>query len=279
MNTQLSALPKADLHMHTTSSDGAFSAPDVVRMAHAAGLSTISITDHDTVDAVPEAIAAAKELGMTCIPGIELTAICGGVDIHILGYFFDHTSKVLHEFIDRACIKRTERAQKIIAKLNALGVALTMSDVMKRALGAAIGRPHIAGALIDRGFVPNYQKAFHLYLADNGPAYEHIDTLTLAEAVELLHNLGGIAVIAHPAVLKEEILKEAIEAGVDGIEVIHPSSFPNKVELFRSIATEYFLVQTGGSDFHGGVRNDNQNLGRYFVGEEYVTKMKAVLHY
>ena len=265
--------------MHTTCSDGGFAVRDVVVQAKAAGLGIISITDHDTVDAVPDAIAIAKELGMECIPGIELTTRCGDVDMHMLGYFFDHTSSRLRDYIDKVCLKRIERAERIVRKLNKIGITLTMSDVMHRAGGAAVGRPHIAGALLDRGFVPTYQKAFHMYLADNGPAFEQIDVLSVKEGVELLHSLGGLAVIAHPAILKDDAIKTAIDAGVDGIEVIHPSHIGGKVALYRGIATEYFLVQTGGSDFHGGARNDNHNLGKHYVTEEYVTKMRAALRY
>jgi predicted metal-dependent phosphoesterase TrpH len=270
---------KVDLHVHTTCSDGAHSTSEVVGMLYQQGVRTFSITDHDTVDAIPDALREATGRGMTCIPGIELSTRHANSDVHMLGYFFDYTSPVLQEYVDRTCVKRIERAEKIVRKLNGLGVGITMSDVMKRASGMVVARPHIAGALIDRGYVGTYARAFQVYLSDAGPAFAPIDTVTVREGVELLHALGGLAVVAHPAILPEEVLREAIDAGVDGIEVVHPSNTAAREELYRSIASEFFLVQTGGSDFHGGSRNDGANLGRYFVSEEYIEKMKSVLQY
>ncbi len=270
---------KVDLHVHTMCSDGAHSTSEVVGMLYQQGVRVFSITDHDTVDAIPDALREAAGRGMTCIPGIELSTRHGKSDVHMLGYFFDYTSSVLQEYIDRTCVKRLERAERMVRKLNGLGVGITMSDVMKRASGAVIARPHLAGALIDRGYVGTYARAFQVYLSDNGPAFEPIDTISVREGTELLHALGGIAVIAHPAILPDDVLREAIDAGADGIEVVHPSNTAAREELYRSIASEFFLVQTGGSDFHGGTRNDGANLGRYFVTEEYVEKMKSALQY
>ncbi|HZV12196.1 MAG TPA: PHP domain-containing protein [Candidatus Kapabacteria bacterium] len=266
------------MHTHTICSDGALDTKALVDKIHAAGISIFSVTDHDTVEAVPAAMEAAKALGMECIPGIEMSTKLGNIDVHLLGYFFNHTSPAMKEYTENSKSQRIRRAERMIGKLNALNLTITMDDVMKQAKGPVIGRPHIAAAMIANKCVVTFSEAFQKYIGNGGPAYEPLNYLTFSEAVELLHSLGGIAVIAHPAVLSEEILLQAINGGADGIETIHPSSNAAQTETFRSIASEYFLLETGGSDFHGGARNDLANLGKYWIPVERVEKIRTSLN-
>jgi predicted metal-dependent phosphoesterase TrpH len=266
---------KADLHTHTICSDGALDTNTLVEKIHAAGISIFSVTDHDTVDALPEAINAAKALDMECIPGIEMSTKLGNIDVHLLGYFFNHTSPVMKEYTETSKSQRIKRAERIVGKLNAMNLTITIDDVIKQAKGPVIGRPHIAAAMIANKCVATFSEAFQKYIGNGCPAYEPLNYLTFQEAVELLHSLGGVAVIAHPAVLSEELLLQAINGGADGIETIHPSSNNAQTETFRSIASEYFLLETGGSDFHGGTRNDLSNLGKYWIPAERVEKIRS----
>lgn len=265
---------KADLHTHTLFSDGALDAQTLVTRVHDAGISIFSVTDHDTVDALPAAAETAKAFGMECITGIEMSTRMGNIDVHLLGYFFDHTSPLMKEYTEKCKRERMVRAAKIVEKLNALKLSITVADVVKQAKGSVIGRPHIAAAMIANNCVATFTEAFQKYIGNNCPAYEPLNYLTFPEGVELLHSLGGIAVIAHPAVLNEEILLQALQGGADGIETTHPSASAAQTESFRSIASEYFLLETGGSDFHGGTRNDGSNLGKYWISAERVEKLR-----
>ncbi|HET7152351.1 MAG TPA: PHP domain-containing protein [Candidatus Kapabacteria bacterium] len=268
---------KADLHTHTLYSDGALDTKTLVDKINAAGISMFSVTDHDTIDALPEAIEYSKTLGMECITGIEMSTKMGAIDVHLLGYFFDHNAPAIKEYATVSKAGRIKRAEKIVAKLNGLGLTITMDDVTQRAKGSVIGRPHIAAAMIANKCVTNFAEAFQKYIGNDGPAYEPLNYLSFSEAVELLHSIGGIAVIAHPAILSEDVLYKAVNDGADGIETIHPSANTTQTETFKNIASEYFLLETGGSDFHGGTRNDLPNLGKYWIPVERVEKIRSSL--
>jgi len=271
---------KADLHTHTTASDGAFDAATLVGKLHDANISIFSVTDHDTVGSIPAAMGAARELQMECIPGIEMNTWLDESDVHILGYFFDYTAPAMMEYTARCKRERLKRAEKMIEKLNALHIPLTMEEVLRQSNGAVVGRPHIAAALLAGKYTSVFAEAFYKYIGNSGPAYEPLRHFSFPEALTLMHSLGGIAVIAHPAIISEETLLQAINAGADGIEVTHPSSSTSQSNMYRSIASEYFLIETGGSDFHGGARNDLPNLGKYWIPGERVEKIRnfARLH-
>jgi 3',5'-nucleoside bisphosphate phosphatase len=267
---------KADLHTHTNYSDGKFLPSELIKRAKTAGLNYIAITDHDNVDGIDEAIETGKEIGIEVVPGVELSSDYKGREVHVLGYFFDYKNPELLEYLKTFRGLRRERAEKIVTKLNNLKIPLTMEDILSMVKGnVSIGRPHIAFALIDKNYIHNYYEAFVKYIGDGKPAYEKKKNLTTKEAIQLISKAGGLSFVAHPGKnIRDEALIEIIEQGLDGIEVIHPSHSPEYVTYFQDFASQYFLLESGGSDFHGGRINDDSILGTFWVPEQKVVAMK-----
>jgi predicted metal-dependent phosphoesterase TrpH len=267
---------RADLHTHTYYSDGKFSPSVLVRKAKDCGLNFISVTDHDNVDGISEAIEAGKSLNVEVIPGVELSSECKGNEVHVLGYFMDYKSSDLLEHLVQFRGKRKIRAEKIVEKLNDLHIPLTMDDVMEQVKNfASIGRPHIAYAMVEKNFVSNYYEAFMKYLGDFKPAYEKKPNISTRDAIKLITGAGGLAFVAHPGkTIRDELLIEIMENGIDGIEVVHPSHSAEDVRYFQGMASQYFLLESGGSDFHGGRINDDSILGAYWVSSKKVLAMK-----
>jgi predicted metal-dependent phosphoesterase TrpH len=240
-----------DLHLHTTASDGVLSPEQLVDACAAADLAAIAVTDHDSTLAVARAASAAAPLGMEVIPGVELSAREGDRDIHILGLHLEDLS-TLELTLSRFRDSRVTRAAAIVAKLNSLGLAITMDDVERESAGSAIGRPHIARALVARGLVASVRIAFDRYLAAGRPAYVAKDLFTVAGALELIHRAGGIAVFAHPgADGSVETLSRFRALGLDGVEVRHPSHSAEDIARISTIAAHLGLLRSGGSDWHG----------------------------
>jgi len=267
---------KADLHTHTNYSDGKFTPSELVRKAKSSGLNYLSITDHDNVDGLDEAIETGKEIGLEVIPGVELSSDYKGREVHILGYFFDYKNPELLEYLISFRKLRLERAEKIVNKLNNLKIPIKMDEVLDKVKGnTSIGRPHIAFALIDGNYIHNYYEAFVKYIGDGKPAYEKKKNIETKEAIKLISKAGGVSFVAHPGKnIRDEALIEIIEQGIDGIEVIHPSHSPDYVTYFQDFASQYFLLESGGSDFHGGRINDDSILGTFWVSEQKVIAMK-----
>lgn len=268
---------KADLHLHTTYSDGFFSPQDVIGKAKSKNISIISITDHDSVSSFEEASVFAENEGILLISGTELSTYIDGREIHILGYFLDTQNDELKKILKFFCDERTHRAERILWKLKNQGITIGIEEVLESAKNSPITRPHIASLLVDKGFVKTYYEAFNLYLGNNAPCYErkiHIDPGTVFEVVTAA---DGLSFIAHPANTPEDIIRKLIDAGVDGIEVVHPSHSPSQEKSFRELANAYFLLQSGGSDFHGGKKNDEDNFGNFCIPESYVNNMKKRL--
>jgi predicted metal-dependent phosphoesterase TrpH len=246
---------RADLHIHSTHSDGTLSPEEIVRLAAEAHLAAVSVTDHDNVAGVGEATDCGARLGVEVIPGVELSAIEDGSDIHMLGYFIDVSHEPLMEHLDLFRNARRIRAERMVEKLNKLGLDITIDAVLEKAGPAAIGRPHVAEALVDEGLVLSYEEVFRRYIGFGGPAYEPKYEISVVKAVDLIHDSGGLAVVAHPGVyLKEGTLKKIFDAGVDGIETVHPKHSAQTTDRFRALARELGLVETGGSDYHGDNR-------------------------
>ena len=261
--------------MHTTYSDGVLSPYELVKRCKQRGLSIIAITDHDSVDAFPDAIEYGKEFGVEVIPGVELSALVGDKDVHILGYFVDYTSKRLQEYLEFFRIERKKRAERIVAKLNSINVPLKIESVMQRAGKGAVGRPHIAYAMVDSGFIQSYQEAFEKFIGNGGPAYERKFNLSPEEAIKLISSSGGLSFLAHPGrYTSDEVVNQLIKSGLDGIEVIHPSHMQSHTAHYRGVVSEYFLLESGGSDFHGGKKNDDDVLGYYYIEDVKVNMMK-----
>lgn len=270
--------PKIDLHMHTSCSDGAFNTEELLLLAKRNNLDVISITDHDTVYAIKEAIEIGKDLGIEVIPGVELSTDIEDKEVHLLGYFIDIEHEELQKYLQFFREERLYRAKRIVKKLINLGINISIDDVMDVAENSAVGRPHIALTLYKLGIVADYYEAFHKYLRDNGPAYERKIHVSPQSALKLISDAGGLSFIAHPGHLKESILMNLINAGIDGIEVNHPSHNDYQIKFYRGIVNHYCLLESGGSDFHGGAKDDEDNFGKYLLVPQRLEAMKQMLH-
>ncbi|WP_442950617.1 PHP domain-containing protein [Paenibacillus sp. FJAT-27812] len=253
----------ADLHTHTTASDGMQSPAENVRLAKAAGLAAIAITDHDTVAGVAEAMLEGERLGITVVPGVEVSTVADGTDIHILGYY---TSNDDEKWLTRLASLRRVRDQRnemILDKLCELGIAITMDEVVAAAHGdgklealqdaaVSIGRPHIAAVLVNKGIVSTMKEAFDRYLKTGAAAYVNPPRLNPFEAVDWIREAGGTSVIAHPGLYgNDSLVEEIIRYGVQGIEVFHSDHGPKEERRYAQLAARYQLIATGGSDYHG----------------------------
>ena len=266
--------PHVDLHAHSTASDGAKSPADAIAAAHAAGLAAFALTDHDTLGGVPEAQAAADAVGLRLVPGVELSVHQGEVEVHILGLHIRDVSAMqsqLEIYRDR----RVTRAEAIVERLGTLGVPLEMSAVLTAADGGAVGRPHVARALIAGGYVKDNREAFDRYLAAGRPAYVDKERLEVAEGIALIHAAGGIAVMAHPAGDgRRERIEPLVALGLDGLEVRHPSHSSEDAKRIKALADFFDLVPSGGSDWHGAMQG-GRVLGALNVPFEWLEAQDA----
>jgi len=269
---------RADLHLHTLHSDGVYTPYEVVRRARTAGLSVISITDHDNVAAIDDAVVCGRELGVEVVPGVELSVALGDKDVHLLAYFFDPTDRNLLDYLTFFRLERLRRAERIVEKLNKINIPLRMESVLDQAGIGAIGRPHIASALVEEGLTETYHEAFLKYIGTGAPAYEKKFQLTPSDAVRLVARAGGLTFLAHPgkATTETELLT-LINAGIDGIETVHPSHSETQQAHYRRVVNQYFLLECGGSDFHGGKKSDESTLGAYTVPLSVVEHMRKRL--
>ena len=271
----MTANGKVDLHIHTNQSDGLLPPEKVVQLAARAGLRTISITDHDEIGALAVAITNADQLGVEVIAGVELSVSHNGFDIHILGYLLDFHHPHLLEFLSYFQSERVRRVHRILEKLQAQGYAVPLETVLRKAGAGSIGRPHIADALVEAGHVSSYYEAFNRFIADGKPAFVPKVRISAAQAVAIIHEAQGLACLAHPGQnLPEAVILDVIKAGVDGIEIVHPKHSLSQRELYKQLAKTYNLLETGGSDFHGG-RKEDEKLGDYVIEYEKVEKLKA----
>lgn len=268
---------KADLHTHTNYSDGVHSPEELILKVKEAGIKYLAITDHDNVDVIEEASELGKKYDIDIIPGCEISSEHNGKETHILAYFIDYKNQELLDYLLNFRKERMKRAEKIVQRLNELNIPVKLSEVLKHVKGSAsIGRPHIAIALVEGGYVDNYYEVFNRYIGDDKPAYVKKPNISSKDAIKLINRCGGLSFIAHPGknLRDSNTLFELIEHGVDGIEVIHPSHTEYDIEYFRDIASQYFLLESGGSDYHGGRINDASILGKYYITEQKITAMK-----
>ncbi|WP_274650499.1 PHP domain-containing protein [Paenibacillus humicola] len=279
------ALNQADLHTHTTASDGTQRPADNVRMAAEKGLAAIAITDHDTVDGIAEAMEAGAALGVIVVPGVEISTSAGGRDIHMLGYFIDWQNEGWREKLAGQLRVRDKRNELIVAKLRELGVAITMEEVTAEARsrgkeGGSIGRPHIAAVLLAKGAVRSMQEAFDRYLGEDGLAYVNPPRLHPFEAVDWIREAGGTSVIAHPGLYgDDDLVEDIIRYGAQGIEVYHSDHGAEEEARYAGLAAKYGLIATGGSDFHGE-RNGvvfHGAIGSRTVGVSVVDRLNPAL--
>ena len=248
-----------DLHTHTTASDGLLSPEALVQAVRAAGLDVFSITDHDTLEALRGAETYAGTLGIRLIPGIELSAMWREkFELHLLGYFFDPGGSRLGGFLRERREARRTRLDAMLNRLRALGIVVEAEAVLACAQDGNVARPHLARVLAQRGFVSSTDEAFERYLADGRPAYVPRPDVTVADAIRVIHEAGGLASLAHPGLHNhDEAIPELVAAGLDAIEVYHGTHTPGQVAHYRRLAERRGLLVTGGSDFHGAI-------GRYY---------------
>ena len=271
-----------DLHLHTTASDGALAPRELVRRASAAGLSIISVTDHDTVGGLSEAAAAARALGMTCIPGIEITAVEEDRDVHVLGYFFDPAAPALDRFLRAQRADRVRRVREMCEKLAALGCDVRADTALSAPPDASersIGRPAIADALVRAGLARDRDDAFDRLIGRGGPAYVPRRGVPVAEVVGIVTAAGGIASLAHPVLADlDHLVPELARGGLAALEARH-SDHPTDVEArYRALAAECSLAISGGSDFHGDDTSNGGSLGVITLDAEDYAALQVRAH-
>lgn len=257
-------MARVDLHTHSTASDGTLSPAELVRQAHRRGLFMLALTDHDTTGGLPEAISAGEALGVRIISGIELSTDVTAGEVHMLGYGINPGSETLQATLSGYRQARLERAERIVARLRDLGINLPRGSVRASAGDASVGRPHIARAMIEAGYVQSVGEAFERYLGNDKPAYIASERKpSPAEAIRLIRAAGGLPVHAHPFTSLDfpGSLPALIEAGLAGIEVYYAEYAPEQRERLARIADEYGALATGGSDYHGEQFKERRDLG------------------
>jgi hypothetical protein len=240
-----------DLHTHSTASDGVLPPAEVVAAAHAAGLAAMALTDHDTVAGVAEAQATGERLGLRVVAGAELSAFVDREEIHLLALHLDRVDVIAGE-LARFRDDRVTRAEQMVERLNALGVAVTMDDVQREAAGGAVGRPHVARAVVAAGGARDVREAFDRFLGNGRPACVEKPRLAAAEAIRLVHDAGGVCVWAHPGPEgRRERVESLVASGLDGLEVLHPRHGAEDEARLGALVDHFGLVSSGGSDWHG----------------------------
>ena len=262
-------MSRIDLHLHTTHSDGSYSTREVMIFAKQAGVTALSITDHDIVEGVPEALAIGAELGIEAIPGVEISSRQGDSELHILGYFLNWTDPVLAQRLTSLRDSRHTRNPKIVQRLNELGIDISYDEVRALAGTESVGRPHIARVLMEKKFVSSAKEAFDRYLANGRPAFIDRELPEPVEAVRWILEAGGVPVLAHPTWVRTSaeglraLLRELKEAGLGGIEVHYSTHSPSQTTEYLDLAKQCDLLVTGGSDFHGVTKPDIEvGIGR-----------------
>src|SRR5437899_2264448 len=266
---------RIDLHTHTTASDGLLAPEPLVALAHDAGVGVLAVADHDSTDSVDPAIAAGARVGIEVIPAVEINTDVHESEIHILGYYVDHHQPWFQEFLGRLRDGRLNRAAKMVEKLNAMGIRLDFARVRALAQGA-VGRPHVARALVEAGVVSSTEEAFEKYLGRNGPAYVERMKVSPPEAVQVILRTGGIPVLAHPGWgVTDEMIPALAATGLEGLEVYYPDHTPAMVARYLELAQRLKLLVTGGTDFHGRDLDSKVQPESKYVPVECVKRLHA----
>ncbi|AFM42105.1 putative metal-dependent phosphoesterase, PHP family [Desulfosporosinus acidiphilus SJ4] len=269
-----SVIFEVDLHCHTTASDGELTPSELVHCAAGLGLKGVGITDHDTIQGWKEAEEAAKVYQIKLVKGIELNTDWNGKEVHILGYELDDSSDYLRHRLQNLRDARKQRMLEIIERFRRLGITIEVQEVQKYAKGESMGRPHIAQALMEMGYVTSIKEAFERYIGRGAPAYVPRYKLTPEEAIELIRESHGVAVLAHPGIYRlEEGIRPWIDAGLQGIEVAHSEHNQEDEQRYRALAGDYHLIMTGGSDFHGEKHKPGVKLGHWGVSEDVIQQI------
>jgi predicted metal-dependent phosphoesterase TrpH len=270
---------RVDLHIHTTFSDGDMTPEEMVADAQKAGLAGIAITDHDEVEGVRAAREAAAGSDFIIVPGVELSTSDGKNDIHILGYLIDINSSELRKYLDIFRDARLNRGIHMVERLREMGVDIEVDSVLDIAGGGAVGRPHIAAALLQNGCVDSTEDAFRKYIGFNSPAYVPKYQLKPSDAFRLIREAGGVGVMSHPGTTrKDELITEFIGCGMRGIEVYHPKHSESEAARYKRLAEKLGLVVTGGSDSHGR-RNARLHVGARSVPVSAIDQLEKARSY
>ena len=258
-----------DLHTHSTASDGTLAPEGVIEAAKRCGLTSLALTDHDTIDGVHAARAEGDRLGVRVIAGVELSAFQDEHEVHLLALHLTHL-EALEKRLSELRASRYTRAQKIVEKLNALGIPLTLDEVLQQSNGGAVGRPHVARALIARGAVHDFRDAFVKYLGNAGSAFVAKEHFSIEDAIAIAHEAGALAIWAHPGDGgRRERLERLIAAGLDGLEIRHPSHSSEDIKRLQALADFFNLVPSGGSDWHGAP-DGSRRLGIMNIPAEWL---------
>lgn len=265
-----------DLHLHSTASDGTLAPGEIVKRAHAQGLSAIALTDHDSVSGIEEALMTGDDLGITVIPGLEMSSEYGGRDVHILGYFMDCSSQRLLEELTVLRESRLERAKTMVDKLASLGLEIDYGEVRALTQGGAIGRPHVAQILVRHGLVKDIGTAFKLYIGRDGPGYVAKHVLSPADVISLIHEAGGVTSLAHPGLshIGEDMLLDLKAQGLDAVEVWHTDHSDADRNTYLELAARVGLLVTGGSDCHGFGKIRGYVLGSIDIPDTIIGPLK-----
>ena len=264
----------ADLHIHTIYSDGTFSPAEVINFAKRVNLGCISITDHDAVGGIKESILEGGKQDIEVIPGVELTADYSGIEVHILGYFIDYKKDWFLEKLKQLRDVRRIRFSQMVEKLRKFDININSDNLINKNSAASIGRLHLAQELYQKGHVSSVKEAFTRYLGDGKPCCVKKEPLTPSEAVSMINDLGGVSVLAHPYLLGDDnLVPKLIKQGIEGIEVYRFEHNESIRDKYSAIASEYNLVVTGGSDYHGDAKA-NVLLGKTRVPYNVVDKLK-----
>ncbi len=272
-------MSQVDLHIHTTASDGKFTPAEIVRKAREAGLTCIAICDHDSIEGVaPAQEAASKNPGVTVIGGVEINTDIPAGELHLLGYFYDRNNLELIQTLEKLRQSRIERAQKMVNKLRKMGIKIDFVRVEELAGVGSIGRPHIAQAMLEKGYINSFREAFMNYINRGGPAYVERDKVTPVEAIQLILRSGGLPVLAHPLTFDnfESTIAELKPAGLVGMEVYYNNYSSEQINNLLRIAEKFDLVPTGGSDYHGLDSMNEPALGSVEVPLKSVERLMAL---
>jgi predicted metal-dependent phosphoesterase TrpH len=268
---------KIDLHSHSRASDGELDAAEVAERARAGGVRVWALSDHDTVAGMAAAAAAAKRHGLRLVPGIELSAFLATKEIHVLGHFVDPEHLALRRFEDVLAEHRRGRMQRMVERLAELNVRIRVEDVERWSGGKTIGRPHVARAIVEAGYVATVKEAFDRFLGEGKPAFVPRFRLEVADAVALVRGAGGTATLAHPGVsrIDERALQALRAAGVEGLEVHHADHDPGTRERYLRLADALDMVPTAGSDYHGEHVAPDRHFGDVTMREEDLARLEA----
>lgn len=267
-----------DLHAHTTVSDGSLAPEALVAEAVRRGLSVLAITDHDQVRGVELCRAAAQGKNLEIVAGVEVSSALEDSTLHILGLFVDPKHAGFQNYLQQLFEERKQRAAKIIAKLQAIGMGVSLDEVLQEGKGAAVGRNHVAKLLLSKGLVGSRKEAFDRYLRKGCPAYVPYERAEPREAIDWIAKAGGRSFLAHPILVRDQnLLPKLVEWGLSGLEVIHPEHSPSDIQRYGKFCDERNLLKSGGSDYHGPNMERKGDLGRMNVPHEYLDRIKVSL--